>query len=79
MIIDFCTTVEVTSVIVQSMSTYPSAERAVAALSHGWFLTTVLYGYSPGPKKRIFIPVNTSNSVFAVPAPTDGTLKYPEE
>src|SRR5699024_1719605 len=27
----------------------------------------------------MFIPVNTSNSVFAVPAPTDGTLKYPVE
>src|SRR5699024_6723216 len=24
-------------------------------------------------------PVSTSNSVFAVPAPTDGPLKYPEE
>ena len=30
-------------------------------------------------EKRILIPVSTSNSVFAVPAPTDGALKYPLE
>ena len=42
-------------------------------------LRIVLYGYSPGPKNFKLIPLKTSNSVFAVPAPTDGTVKYPEE
>lgn len=35
----------------------------------------VLYGYSPVPKYCILIPERTSNSVFAVPAPTTGTVR----
>ena len=45
--------------------------------SHGVSCKIVLYGYSPVPKSCTFICVMTSNSVFAVPAPTDGAVKYP--
>ena len=48
-------------------------------LSAGVFLKTDLNGYSPGPKNLTESPVMTSNSVFAVPAPQAGTVRYPEE
>ena len=71
--------VEISSVIMKSFGAVSKPLRADAALSNVRVFAYVLYGYSPGPKKRILIPVRTSNSVFAVPAPTDGTLKYPLE
>ena len=46
-------------------------------LSLVWFVKTVLNGSSPEPKSSRFIPVIISNSVFTVPAPTTGTVKYP--
>ena len=49
--------------------------RSAAVLSQSVFFRIVLYGYSPVPKYCILIPERTSNSVFAVPAPTTGTVR----
>ena len=57
---------------------YPKSFKLNAILSQVFFCRTVLYGYSPGPKKSRFMPVMHSNSVLAVPAPTEGTLRYPD-
>ena len=57
----------------------PSFFKSYAMDSHGVSCKIVLYGYSPVPKSCTFICVMTSNSVFAVPAPTDGAVKYPLE
>ena len=40
--------------------------------------STVWKGYSPAPKKVRSMPVSTSNSVLAVPAPRVLTPKKPE-
>ena len=46
--------------------------------SIGFLFTVVLYGYSPAPKYADRMPVKTSNSEFAVPAPSAGIVRYPD-
>ena len=71
------TAVEVTTVVMYNMCTIaerlPRSEAILSQLSISF--KVVLYGYSPVPKYCMLIPVNTSNSVLAVPAPTTGTFK----
>ena len=55
----------------------PSSFKLYAIDSQVVSCKIVLYGYSPVPKSWTFICVITSNSVFAVPAPTDGAVKKP--
>mgnify|MGYP007129499944 CR=1 FL=1 len=79
MVIYLCTAVEISTVMCSASVPYPSALSADAALSTYLSWHTSYTDTLPVRKKRILIPVSTSNSVFAVPAPTDGALKYPLE
>ena len=57
---------------------YPWSASRLHSDTTGTSFTVVLYGYSPAPKYVDLIPVNTSNSELAVPAPRAGTVKYPD-
>ncbi len=71
------TAVEVTTVVMYNMCTIAETSKVGSNTfaTVDFFFKVVLYGYSPVPKYCMLIPVNTSNSVLAVPAPTTGTFK----
>ena len=67
--------VEVPAVVVKGVGSVTKGLQGCGRALAGRFLQDRFIGIFPGPKYRRFIPVSTSNSVLAVPAPTEGTLK----
>lgn len=72
---DLISVIKRSVIVMQCMGGIPFSFKSYAMDSQTLDCKTVLYGYSPGPKSSIFMPVCTSNSVLAVPAPKHGTDK----